>query len=251
LDKAYWNSVADRFDDEVLKILDRDRNNTLSSAISKISSRKKTVADFGCGNGSLLPVLSGQFREVQAIDYSPKLLADAESRCKTATNISYQQADLSSPFRIHRKVDILLCVNVIIQPDSAIRDSILQNAFHSLKRRGKMILVVPSYESLFHTYQTIVEANVAMDVSRKTAIAEVESIFREEVISPIDGIVSLGSVPTKMHTQTEIQTALEDLGMKSISIQRIEYDWAEMIDDAPKGLGGPYPWDWLAVARKP
>ena len=250
MDKAYWEGVADRFDDEVLKILDRDRNNILSSFISKTSSPKKSVADFGCGNGSLLPLLSKQFREVQAIDFSSKLLANAESRCKTYTNITYLQADLASPFHIRRKVDVLVCVNVIIQPNNEIRDSILQNAVQSLKRHGTIILVVPAYESLFHTYQTIVETNVAVGIKRKKAATEVEAIFREEVISPIDGIVSLGSAPTKMHTQIEIQTLLSDIGMKGISTHRIEYDWTEMIDNAPESLGGPYPWDWLCVAQK-
>jgi len=250
LDKAYWDSVANRFDQEVLKILDRDREGILAAVISKSSSPKKSVADFGCGNGSLLPLLSKQFREVQAIDYSPKLLADAERRNPTARNIRYHQADLSSAFNIDRKVDVLLCVNVLIDPDGEIRNRILQNAVDSLKKRGLLILVVPAYESLLHTYQTIVETNVALGVQRDEAVADVEATFRDEVSSLIDGIVTLGSEPTKMHTQLELETALSDLELAKVSTHRIEYDWSEMIDDAPDGLGGPYPWDWLCVARK-
>ena len=250
MDRAYWDRVADRFDDEVLKILDHDRSGMLADVISKIASLKKSAADFGCGNGSLLPLLSRLFRDVQAIDTSGNLLADAQRHNSKAPNIRYKQADLSEPFRIDRKVDVLLCVNLLIQPSVDTREKILENAVASLKRRGTLVLVVPAFESLLHTYHTIVEINVALGMKHEKAVAEIESVYRDEVISAVEGIVTLGTEPTKMHTQEEVRTALSDQGLTRISSHRIEYDWAEMIDHAPEGLGAPYPWDWLFVARK-
>lgn len=251
MDEAYWDGIADRFDEEVLKILDHDRSGTLAEVIAKIASPKKSVADFGCGNGSLLPLLSRQFRNVHAIDTSRRLLADAQQRHTKTGNIRYERADLSRPFRISRKVDVLLCVNLLIQPNAGTRERILENAVASLKRRGTIILVVPAFESLHHTYHTIVEINVALGMKREKAIAEVKAVYLDEVLSPLEGIVTLGTEPTKMHTQEEVRTALMDQGLTRIFSHRIEVDWAEMIDDAPEGLGAPYPWDWLFVARKP
>jgi SAM-dependent methyltransferase len=251
LDKAYWESVADRFDDEVLKILDRDRTGILLQTIIHLGAPSKTVADFGCGNGSLLPALSQSFKHVVAFDHSAALLADAKSRNKPSNNIDYCQADLSQSYSVDRKVDVCFCVNVLLHPDTDLRASILENAIASLKRRGTFVLVVPAFESLLHTYHTIVETNVVNGVDRSEATAEVQAVYAEEVISSIEGIVSLGSEPTKMHTQEEARSILLDQDLTRIESHRVEYDWAEMIDDAPEGLGEPYPWDWLLTARKP
>lgn len=250
MDKAYWDRIAGHFDEEVMKILDRDRSGALASAISIASSSRKTVADFGCGNGSLLDLLAQRFHEVHAIDHSEKLLEQARQRNTHHKNIRYIQADLASQYLSKPKVDVLVCVNVVIQPDIDIRDRLLENAAAAVKARGTVICVVPAYESLIHTYQTIVETNVAQGVPRAKAVAEVEEVYTSEFVSPIEGIVSLGGEPTKLHTLTEISTALADVGLDRIESHRIEYDWDEMIDDAPEGLGAPYPWDWLLVARK-
>lgn len=251
MDQAYWDRIADRFDEEVLKILDRDRNGILRRTITQHASPRKIAADFGCGNGSLLPLLSPAFRNVIAVDHSAKLLSEARHRTQGVDNIRYVQADLSSSADIGRKVDVLFCVNVLLHPDPALRESILENAVAAMKRRGALIVIVPAFESLLHTYRTIIDINVALGLNRAEAVSEVQSVYDEEVVSPVDGIVKLGTEPTKMHTREEIQTALLDHGLKPTHCERVEYDWDEMIDDAPEGLSEPFPWDWLFVARKP
>ena len=55
------------------------------------------------------------------------LLADAQRHNSKSPNIRYKQADLSVPFRIDRKVDVLLCVNLLIQPSVDTREKILEN----------------------------------------------------------------------------------------------------------------------------
>lgn len=250
MDKAYWDRVADRFDEEVMKILDRDRSGVLASAISVASSSRKTVADFGCGNGSLLGLLAERFHTVDAIDHSVKLLDQARRQNADHKNIQYIQADLADHYVSQPKVDVLVCVNVVIHPDINVRDRIIENAAAAIKARGTLICVVPAYESLIHTYQTIVETNVALGIPRPQAIAEVEEVYKAEIVSPVDGIVTLGGEPTKLHTLTEISTSLADVGLDRIVPHRVEYDWDEMIDDAPEGMRAPYPWDWLLVARK-
>jgi 2-polyprenyl-3-methyl-5-hydroxy-6-metoxy-1,4-benzoquinol methylase len=250
VDKAYWDRDADRFDEEVMKILDRDRSGVLASAISVASSSRKTVADFGCGNGSLLGLLAERFHTVDAIDHSVKLLDQARRQNADHKNIQYIQADLADHYVSQPKVDVLVCVNVVIHPDINVRDRIIENAAAAIKARGTLICVVPAYESLIHTYQTIVETNVALGIPRPQAIAEVEEVYKAEIVSPVDGIVTLGGEPTKLHTLTEISTSLADVGLDRIVPHRVEYDWDEMIDDAPEGMRAPYPWDWLLVARK-
>lgn len=251
MDRAYWDGLADRFDDEVLKILDRDRDGRLAAVLDRLASPRKTVADLGCGNGSLLPLLAPRFRDVHAVDLSGRLLAAAQSRFAALNNVRYVEADLAAPLRLDRRVDVVVCVNVLIHPDPAVRSGILDNAVTALKRRGCLVLVVPAYESLLHTYRTIVEVNVDLGVDRSQAVSEVEAVYAEEVVSAVDGIVRFGTEPTKLHTAEEVHAILSDHGLVRAHAERIEFDWSEMIDDAPAGLGAPYPWDWLFTARKP
>lgn len=249
MDRAYWDSVADRFDDEVLKILDRDQSGILTGCITKVAKNTKSVIDFGCGNGSLLPLLSQHFESVHAIDHSARLLEQAKLN-EASQNVRFEQADLSVPYQAHPKADVLTCVNVLLHPDVAIRRQILTNAVASLKRGGRLIVVVPAFESLLHTYRTIVESNVSQGLDRDKAVTEVEAVYEDEVVSAVDGIVTLGTEPTKMHMRDEIVTELQQVGITQVRTDRIEFGWSEMIDDAPANLSSPYPWDWLLTGSK-
>tara|TARA_A100001037_G_scaffold306004_1_gene348591 strand:- start:2531 stop:3286 length:756 start_codon:yes stop_codon:yes gene_type:complete len=251
LDQAYWDRVAGRFDSEVLKILERDRNGTLSRTLRDLASKRKRVADFGCGNGSLLPILSAVFRDVSAIDFSRALLSQAQTRTTDSRNITFHQADLVRPIELPHKIDVSVCVNVLLSPDAIVREAILENVTRALKRRGKLLLVVPAYESLLHTYTTIIQTNVDLGDRRQDAVLEVQAVYEEEVVSPLEGTVVLGTEPTKLHTRESIESAILDQGLRIDRVDRIEYPWSEMIDDAPEDLGAPYPWDWLVLARKP
>jgi hypothetical protein len=49
----------------------------------------------------------------------------------------------------------------------------------------------------------------------------------------------------------EIITFLSDIGFEVGKVSRIQYPWHEEMTDAPSWLKGPYPWDWLVVAKRP
>ena len=49
----------------------------------------------------------------------------------------------------------------------------------------------------------------------------------------------------------EARHLLEDSGLEIVRVDRVEYPWDEMIENAPSELGSPYPWDWLLTARMP
>lgn len=251
MNRAYWDALADRFDEEVLSIADLDVNGTLRSAIRRASRGHASVGDFGCGAGALLPALSERFASVLAIDFAPALLEVAQTRHHDLPGIRFVRYNLSGRKHFDQPVDVALCVNVLIHPRSDIRDRILRNILPAIQAGGTLLVVVPAFESLLHTYRTLVRSNVQFGVRRSTAVRDATELYKSEVTSVVDGIVTLGNAPTKTYMYDEARHLLMDAGLEIDRVDRVEYPWVEMIDDAPADLGSPYPWDWLLTARKP
>lgn len=248
---AYWDALADRFDDEVLSIADSEINGKLRSAIRRASRTGSCVGDFGCGTGALLPTLSENFSNVLAIDFSSDLLRLAEERHGTRSNIQFVRHNLSGTRPFPKFVDVGVCANVLIDPRTHIRERILRNMLPSIREGGLLLLVVPAFESLLHTYRTLVRCNVRIGVRRATAVREATDLYESEVQSVVEGIVTLGTAPTKTYMYDEARHLLEDSGLEIVRVDRVEYPWDEMIENAPSELGSPYPWDWLLTARMP
>jgi len=61
----------------------------------------------------------------------------------------------------------------------------------------------------------------------------------------VQGIVYIDTVPTKHYAASELEVILPRAGFKITKLEKIEYDWNTEIAEPPKGLGAPYPWDWL------
>ena len=251
MNRAYWDALADRFDEEVLSIADLEINGRLRSAIRRAAKNHQSVGDFGCGAGALLPVLSDRFSSVLAIDFAPSLLNVAKVRHQDLPGVRFVRYNLSGRKPFNQPVEVALCINVLIHPRADIRDRILHNILPAVQPGGTLLAVLPAFESLLHTYRTLIRCNVQLGVRRSAAIREATELYESEVTSVVDGIVTLGSAPTKTFMYDEARHLLEDAGLKVSRVDRVEYPWDEMIEHAPDDLQSPYPWDWLLTARKP
>lgn len=74
----HWSRQAVRYDELFLDPYGQDVVNPLWRAMEAIPGAvRKTVADLGCGTGTLLPYLVERFESVIAIDFAPGMLAYA------------------------------------------------------------------------------------------------------------------------------------------------------------------------------
>ena len=105
-------------------------------------------------------------------------------------------------------------------------------------------------ESVIHVYQSLVRCSVREKEDRRKAVRDITRLYKKEVLSPVEGIVSIGGTPTKCFTREEISIFLSEIGFTVDDILRVEYPWTEDIDDAPRWLKEPFPWDWLIISRK-
>jgi ubiquinone/menaquinone biosynthesis C-methylase UbiE len=250
MSKASWDSLAPCFEQSVMQIAEHDLDSTLKNEIRRIAKGRRLAADLGCGVGSMLPLLCRNFSTVYAVDFSSALLKEAKRRV-TSPNVCFIRHDLAGDKRLPVVADVTFCVNALITDRPSHRRKIARSVLNATKKNGFSLIVVPSLESVFHTYHTIVRCNVKDGYEHSRTLRSVNRLFENEVISPADGIVNIGSSPTKCFMREEIMAFLSDTGFEINKIQRVQYPWHEEMTNAPAWLEEPYPWDWLVLARRP
>lgn len=240
-DRRYWDRMAQQWDHEIFNTLYHDKFRVIAIEIERSSRRARSVADFGCGTGIYLPLLGRLFEEVQGFERSRACVEIARERVRKKGNIAVDQA-ASAPRERRAHFDVVLCVNVAIHPSSRGRTSVLRSARSLLSPGGRVILIVPSFES------------AAMVASAEREALRGQAGRRAgdwDVGAHPNGVVSIEGVPTKHYTRKELRDSLVSLGLTVTRIRRVEYTWrSQGVRPGPKRRHR-LPWDWIAVAHKP
>jgi SAM-dependent methyltransferase len=247
MDRNYWEKIAPAYNDEIFDVLRHDKSGIIVSAIKQFSSKKKTVIDIGCAVGKWVPVLSPLFKKVIAVDISAKNIEQAKKNCSRYKNVEYARVDMSNPKLKLKPCDLAICINAILT--GTLRKRII--FFHSIskcvKKGGQLILVVPSLESSLYTgiirdRWKVDKDTAAKKVSGKNALQKLNNLKQ--------GNADIDGVPTKHYLEEELVLLLAKEKFLVKEIKKVEYSWKTEFNDPPKWLKRPYPWDWLAVAKK-
>ncbi|MBD3866517.1 MAG: class I SAM-dependent methyltransferase [Acidobacteria bacterium] len=244
-----WDSIAGEFSDRVFQITDHDTDGVILSTAQRLGSTLKHAGDFGCGAGAVTRLLAGHFGKVTGLDQSAGLVREAE-QATAADNVEYVHADLARPKPLGFRFDVSFCVNVLINRNHDVREKIARNVAAHTKRGGPAVFVVPSLESTLRTYQTVVDCQVRGGIGRSAAVRSANRQAGEEIESVVDGIVSVGDSPTKHFLSDELEAFLAEAGFDVQSMVRVQFPWNQEIDNPPRSLGPPTPWDWLAECRR-
>src|SRR5574340_130231 len=247
MDEEYWNGFAQEYDDFVIDAFTYGRSHTVGNQAKKYASLRKTVADYGCGPGKLLPYLASKFKSVYGYDFSEKLLDIARQRCKGIENIVIQQADLTRPLDNLPLVDVIVSLNAVIMPDARLRMQFLRGMASHLNPGGVLILNVPSVESvLFTAFRETEWYRRLGDSPRKAETqTDISSITGPRMAA--QGIFNRGGEPTKHYLREELMVLIRDeLHLELVEIGKMEYDWTTEfeVEEVPDWLADPYPWDW-------
>ena len=246
MDRNYWDSLADCYEENLLEIAREDRDGALSEELEALGGEGIRVADLGCGPGSLLPLLARHFEEVIAVDYAGQLLDRARQRCRSR-KVSYACHDLSRGSELPFQVEVVCCINALIDPDSGKRLGMLRSLRSAMRKQGVAIIVVPAFESVFHVYHTLRRIRERSGTPEGLSAEEAERLMGAELQSFTDGIVRVGGTPTKYWMREELIATLAEQDLRVRRIRRVEYPWSEEIENPPHWLEGVRPWDWLVV----
>lgn len=247
MDRQYWEKIAPDYGEQIFDVLHNDKKGIIRSAIRKHASRSKTAIDIGCAVGKWLPVLSPLFKKVYAVDISARNLEIASKLNASLKNVEYRRADMSGRKTSVPRCDVAICINAILTSSLRDREVFFESLPATLKKKGIIILVVPSLESYMLT----------MIVSNQFKIDR--DILHEKVSGPAaiqkwnhirQGNAEIDSVPTKHYLREELQLLLGRQGFEAKDFRKIEYNWSTEFVRPPKWLREPRPWDWMVVAQK-
>ena len=253
MDVKYWNDFADEYDELVTDAFSYGRLHTIATTIENYASPELDAADYGCGPGKILPLLSQKFRHVYAYDFSNKLLDIARRRCEKLKNVEIAQADLSKPVDNLPVVDLIVTLNAIIMPDAKLRLQFMQGMASRIKPGGHLIMNVPSVESLLYSAfrETEWYRKEQGHTPKKAEFqTDISSLTGPRMLA--QGIMYRGTEPTKHYLREELVVLVRDeMKLDLIDIVKMEYDWATDFEDdnIPDWMGEPYPWDWLVIAK--
>lgn len=249
--RAYWDRIAGNYEDEIFSVIKRDRQGLVQSRIERYSCPPGTASDLGCGIGNFLPSLSSMFKQIIALDISPKCIARARARFKKLTNITYRTVDLSKQRVRLPKVDFALSVNSILTPSLIRRNRMLDAACRHIRPGGHLVLVVPSLESALLADYRLIEWNLKNGMSPGNAVRS-GFIRYQGTDNPRlrQGIIKIDDVDTKHYLEEELIILLKGRKMEVLEIEKIQYSWETEFDQPPRWMKEPFPWDWLCVAKK-
>lgn len=250
MDRAYWDSIARSYDDKILDALRSDRKRVIRRTIEEHADKGMVAADFGCGVGKTLPLLSKNFSFVDAFDLSSRNLELARRSCRSLPNVRYYHRDLSTGDATSLRVDFAVSINVLLTPSHEVRAGILRTMCRGLRPQGRLMLVVPSLESALYSDFRLLEWNMREGFSYEEACEEGLAADAKNCGAVANGMITLDGVPTKHYVREEMEVVLREAGFEPLETQKVEYTWRTEFDEVPSWLREPYPWDWMALARK-
>jgi SAM-dependent methyltransferase len=248
VDAAYWDKLAHRYERCVLNAWDDSRTGLLRRIVRRHADTAAHAADFGCGTGHALALLSECFGSVAAYDFSRANLTAAKARHGDLENVRLLHRDLSTGRAVSPKVGFGVCVNVLIAPDADLRDGILRAVAGSLKMGARLLLVVPSLESALYVDRRLLDWNLVEGIPAQAARGE--TLPADAQFDLAGGIVPLDGVPTRHYLREELESTLPHFGLEPIRIRKVTYPWNTEFQNPPPFLQKPHPWDWAVLARK-
>jgi SAM-dependent methyltransferase len=248
MDAKHWDNLAGTFEQEVMSSLHTDKSGVLYKAIRKYISKKDHVADFGCGVGGFIPLLSKCAKHVSGSDFSSKCIEIAKKKFAKKKNVDFFVHDLTKP--VKKKYDVAVAANVLISHQPEMLKKMLQHIAASIKKGGYLIVVIPSLESSLYVYKTVVDVLIQQGETREASRKNVDAHIKKDYISLVDGVIKVGDVPTKHYLGEEFEAQLLKFKMKEVQRKKLQYPWDTEIESPPKNMKGSEPWDWMFVAEK-
>jgi SAM-dependent methyltransferase len=250
MNKTFWNSVAEEFEDEIFNTLTGGRTPVIQQQIDRYKDKDAVAADLGCGTGRYLPTLSDGFKLVHAIDFSDKCLDVARKAYPKLENVVYAQHDLGRDTVRLRGVSFTICVNTLIMGSAKTRENIWANLSRCVMKGGHLLVVVPSIESALLSHFRVVDWNARSGENHTRQGFKRFPANGGKKYSFRDGVLDIETLPTKHFLEEELIVTLDRMGFKTLHIDKVEYPWASEITSPPRWMKEPYPWDWLVVGQR-
>lgn len=101
--------------------------------------KNQAILDLGCGNGRLLGLLKDYQPDYKGIDYSAKLIEEAQIKWP---NYDFQVADITDLSFLKQKFDLVFLIATLHHiPADKLRQKVLSQVHSVLKPNGKLLMI--------------------------------------------------------------------------------------------------------------
>lgn len=244
-----WDIIAGKYHDEVISPFQKGVKNPLLYKVKELRSKKKVVADLGCGLGDLLGMLSEGFGEVYALDFSPAMIKKAKKRAK-AKNIKFMVMDIRNVGKLEKTFDVAISSNSILFPDAASVKESLKAIRASLREDGVFLAIFPSMESILYQGFLIMDRQIGKIGDEKKAITSAKRIFESGKYDFMKSTFTEGGCIQKFFYIFELEQRLREAGFRNIKVSKVLYPWRDDIGGHEVFKGKPRMWDWFVKATR-
>jgi ubiquinone/menaquinone biosynthesis C-methylase UbiE len=245
--RAYWENMAERYNEEIFDVRRQDKKALITRAIKKYAEPSSRIIDIGCAIGKWFPVLSPLCKEVIALDISSANLAIAKESYPQLINISYWQRDMSKPAIKLPVCELGICINAILTPDSKDRRVFFKNLSRCIARKGKLIVTVPSMESFLLSKRIQNEYKIERTVFPTLSSPKKGLRLWNNLLQ---GVCDIDDVPHKHFLAEELDLLFRRSDFTPLRLEKIEYSWKTEFNEPPRWLRAPLPWDWMMIAER-
>jgi SAM-dependent methyltransferase len=229
--RADWDKLADDFETETCDIT-REESADLTErfvSLARIPKRKAVLVDLGCGVGTFIHRFGDRFGEIYGVEFAPRIIARAKTRCANIENITWLNTDIPHAARkIGPKADLTVCLNVITSDSATKRSALWSGVAAVTRKRGHAFVVVPSLES-----EDVVAAEMKTPPRRKPG-----------------GVVKRDDAWQKHYERGELEMLFGKLGFMVKRIEPAHYPWSIEGLRETKARASNRPWDWMCLAQR-
>jgi SAM-dependent methyltransferase len=251
MEKKQWDLYAVDYHKYVISPLKRGVMNPLHEDIRKLGdTRMMSVADCGTGRGDLVPFLAKRFKEVYAIDFSPKMLAIARRRQSRHRNAVFMRFDLRRLSQLKKRFDVIIAVNSILMPNREDVERCFAEMYSSLADGGRFYGIFPSMESLLYHFSLVYEREYARTSDEKRALRATRRIVERKKYSLILGIYEDDGERQRLYYEFDIIRRMRTAGFRQIRLSKVFYPWGERSGDFEAFEDRDLMWDWYVSATK-
>ena len=224
----FWEHI-ENYDREINSIF--SGKNDLTQGFEDIfDPSAKTVADFGCGPGNALKYFC-DFKQINAIDFSSNMLAQAKANNHHQTNIRYFKQNIKQ-ISLLEKVDVSISINSIFPSTYNEFDDFFANILFNTKKGGSIFLLLPSFESYTFHLQMVAAKRFAQESDPECVAREMTLIFKECNYSPLGFILSDLNRVQKKWLKEEVVFRLSSYDLEYVNVKKMMYhtDNAEVLN---------------------
>jgi SAM-dependent methyltransferase len=251
LEAKHWDQIARNYHDEVISPFQEGVKNPLPDALRRLrGTRRLDVAEFGCGIGPLLPLLSSCFHSVTAVDFSKRMLAQAR-RQPVGPNVDFLRMDLRDLSSLRERFHVAVVVNAVLAPDPRDVNTILEGIFESLQPGGRLLAVFPAMEPVLYQAMLIFEEEIGSIGEHKRALSRTRRRLERSRFNFELGLYDERGLRQKFFYDFEIVYRLRRTGFRNIRVGKVLYPWDPERIGYEIFPGQPPMWDWFVRARRP